>query len=220
MARGGNAFWIFIVFGSLTIVALIPLTFYLISSLSPNIIHILSLAKVTGEFIDPSSNVSTKAEVRVGPAGGCVWSNVTQSTKCIAQIPFQPSPELLHLPANNTDIASCFPVGLGRALALNHVTTALMGLSILAVLIDCLILRGGISLAIVYLTIFIMWITFILETVYISVIHHRLDKYNDHHEGTGEEWEYKVGEAYWFVLAATILVSLISCGGNFSIDAN
>ncbi|WWC95723.1 hypothetical protein V866_002589 [Kwoniella sp. B9012] len=218
MGRSGNVFWGILVFGGLTILALIPFTFYFINSLSPTIIHGLSLAKVTGEFVEASTNQAIKVRVRVGPSGGCVWSNLTESISCVSHIPYKPTPETIHLP-NNESITSCFPIALGKALALNHVTTALMGLSILAILVDSLILQGGISLAIVYLMVLFMWITFILETIYISVLHKRLDKINQGDNENGN-WEYKVGEGYWFVLAATILVSLVTCGGNFTIDSN
>ncbi|WWC65738.1 uncharacterized protein I303_108360 [Kwoniella dejecticola CBS 10117] len=211
MSRKGDAIWKTFLALGISIVALIPFTFYLINSLGPVSIHSLSLAKITGEFIDETTNQSTLIRVRVGPSGGCVWSNITDTTTCTAHLPYKPSSEALHLAANET-ISSAFPIAMGRALALNHVTTALMGLSILAVAIDCLVLHGGISLAIVYFTIFFMWITFILETVYVSTLHKRLDHLHN------DQWKFNHGEGYWFILAATIFVSILSCGCNFSVD--
>mgnify|MGYP004723006267 CR=1 FL=1 len=55
----------------------IPFSFYLINSHGPTQIHGLSLAKITGQVIDSTTNQSVKLKIRVGPSGGCIWSNIT-----------------------------------------------------------------------------------------------------------------------------------------------
>ncbi|OCF40665.1 hypothetical protein I317_05514 [Kwoniella heveanensis CBS 569] len=103
---------------------------------------------------------------------------------------------------------------MGRALALNHVMTALCGLSLLAVLLDILVLHGGVSYILVQLAVIMMWITFVFETTYISVLHKRL---NDNNSG----FEYHIGPAYWMILAATIAVSLLMCSnGSVEVSVN
>nr|XP_019009444.1 uncharacterized protein I206_06093 [Kwoniella pini CBS 10737]OCF48225.1 hypothetical protein I206_06093 [Kwoniella pini CBS 10737] len=199
MPRKGEIIWSTILIIGLSLLALIPFTFYLINSLGPSTINEISLAKIIGEFKDLTTNQSIKLQIKVGPNGGCISSNITEIINCNSHIPYKPFVEEesnLHF---NESIISIFPITIGKALVLNHVTTALMGLSVLAVLIDILVLHGGISFAIVYFTIFFMWITFIFESIYVSLLHKRLDKLNL------EGWEFKMGEGYWFILAATVI---------------
>ncbi|WVQ95941.1 hypothetical protein IAU59_003040 [Kwoniella sp. CBS 9459] len=211
MRQRSRDVWSVVLVTGLACLACVPFTFYLVASLSPVQIHALSLSRVTGEVHDPTTNVSVPIKVTVGPSGGCMWYNTTGApTRCIAKIPFVPDADLLHLPSNQT-LTKSFPIAMGRALALNHVMTILCGLSLLAVLVDVLVLHGGACLVVIYLTVIMMWITFILETIYISVLHKRLD---DNNSG----FDYHVGPAYWMILAATITVSLLMCGDNGSVE--
>ncbi|WRT69801.1 uncharacterized protein IL334_006792 [Kwoniella shivajii] len=214
MGRRGSTAYSVVIAICISCLALVPFTFFLINSLAPTHIPTISLAKITGKVVDPSTSEVVQVVVKVGPSGGCIWTNITNDddSRCISHIPFKPTSEQLHLEGqHNENITSCFPVALGKALALNHVVTALMGISILAVLVDLMVLEGGASLAIIHFTVLFMWLTFILETVYISLLHKRLEDHDT-------EWEYQVGQGYWMILAATLLISSFSCGGNSSFE--
>ncbi|WVR07961.1 hypothetical protein IAU60_005004 [Kwoniella sp. DSM 27419] len=190
----------------------LPFVFNLVVSLSPGVIHTLSLARVTGHVPDGLTNTSLPVMISVGPTGGCMWFNATGGppTRCIAHQPFIPDSGVLQLPSNQTVIGA-FPVTLGRALVMNHVVVGLMGLSIVVALVDMLVLNGGISLIIVYFTILLMWITFILETTYIGVLHHRLDSHQ-----TG--FDYHIGPGYWLILVSVLIVSALTCGNGDSVE--
>ncbi|WVF68392.1 hypothetical protein IAT40_003157 [Kwoniella sp. CBS 6097] len=212
MHRRNNSLWVVLLIGGLTCLAFIPLTFYLVVSLSPVQIHGLSLARVTGDVLDPATNISVPVKVTVGPSGGCMWYNTTGApTRCIAKIPFVPEAEVLHLPSNQT-LTKSFPIAMGKALALNHVMTALCGVCLLAALVDILVLKGGACFILIQLAVLMMWITFVFETTYISVLHKRLD---DNESG----FEYHIGPGYWMILAVTIAVSLLMCS-NGSVEVN
>lgn len=52
-----------------------------------------------------------------------------RSPHCIKGLTFRPDAEYLQLPSNQT-LVSSFPGAMSRAVALNHLATALMGLAI------------------------------------------------------------------------------------------
>ncbi|WWD04493.1 hypothetical protein V865_002563 [Kwoniella europaea PYCC6329] len=189
------------------IVILFPFVSFLLVSLSPYYLPGLDIARIEGKYFDVANNHSIDVKISVGPSGGCMWFNDT-TPKCSTKIPYVPNAEHLHLQPNS-NLTSIFPIAMGRVLALNHVMVGLMGLSMIAVLLDILVLKGGISLFIIYFTGFMLWLVYFLESTYIGTMSNRLD---DIYEA--KEWEYHTGGGFIMISVSVFVASFFLCGGG------
>ncbi|WVW87034.1 hypothetical protein I302_109090 [Kwoniella bestiolae CBS 10118] len=193
---------LFLLFTGIAIVVLFPFVSFILVSLSPYYIPGLDMARVEGKYYDAPNNVTFDVKISVGPSGGCMWFNSSEP-QCSTKIPYVPNAEYLHL-GPNSNLTSVFPIAMGRALALNHVIVGLMGLSMIAVLMDILI-----SIFIIYFTAFMLWLVYFLESTYIGTLSNRLD---DIYEN--KEWEYNTGGGFIMISVSVFVASFFLCGGG------
>lgn len=127
-----------------------------------------------------------------------------QSPHCIKGLTFRPDAEYLQLPSNQT-LVSSFPGAMSRAVALNHLATALMGLAIVFMFF-CLKPDEGWSYWSKKLESwanFIAWLAFWFDLAYIVVLRDRISN-ND----TG--FDFHLGNAFWLMLYTVLHRSFLS----------
>lgn len=132
------------------------------------------------------------------------WNIEMMKQRLWEQVPETCEIREIQLPSNQT-LVSSFPVAMGRALALNHLTTALTGLAIVFMFL-CIKADDGWSYwskKLASWANFVGWLAFWFDLAYVVVLRDRINK-ND----TG--FDFQVGNAFWLMLYTALHTGFLS----------